>query len=305
MTIQQMRERRAQCRYTYQMISERSGIPVPTLQKIFSGETQSPRRQTLLALERAFEILERERADSSYAYSEGGSRAGAVLREAAPVYQAVSREIPEGAGAAADPREETGLTAGREICWPRQGTYTLEDYLALPDDQRVELIDGVFYNMSAPRVDHQWIAGEIFRQIANYIFEHGGDCRPFIAPTDVQLDNDDRTIVQPDVMILCDPSRLSPERIHGAPDFVLEVISPSTKRKDYTIKLHKYMEAGVREYWILDPRQEVVLIYCFEKEDIPMIRGLGEPIPVGIYGGDLEIDLSQVLGWIRQSRVGP
>lgn len=295
MTINEMREQKARRRYTYQMLSERSGIPVPTLQKIFSGETQFPRRQTLLALERAFAELEKETARSLYG---GNTEQKELLRDGGQAYKTPQEQHGGGDGSSAASRAE-----GERI-WPRQGTYTAEDYLALPDEQRVELIDGVFWNMSSPGVIHQWIVGEVYRQISNYIHAHGGACRPFIAPVDVRLDNDDRTMVQPDVMILCDPGKLSPERVNGAPDYVLEVISPSTKRKDYTLKLHKYQTAGVREYWILDPRQEVVLIYYFESDDIPVIRGLGEPVPVGIYGGDLQIDLRGVQEWIRQSKGG-
>ena len=91
--------------------------------------------------------------------------------------------------------------------------------MALPDEQRVELIDGYFYDMASPTFGHQSIGGEIHRQIANYIMEHGGNCRPFIAPVDVQLDCDERTMVQPDVGIVCDTSKIKRFGIYGAPDF--------------------------------------------------------------------------------------
>ena len=255
MTIEQMMQKKIELGYTYALISEKTGIPLPTVQKIFHGETRSPRYDTMAALQKFF-------------------AQPPLVRETSRYY------VP-----------------GR---YDRQGRYTLDDYLALPDDQRVELIDGVFYDMSAPTRLHQRIAGEIHRQISNYILEHGGSCEPYIAPVDVQLDRDERTMVQPDVIIICESDQESPARIIGAPDFVLEVISPSTRRKDCLLKLHKYENAGVREYWILDPYQEKLLIYWFEQDDIPQIRGLEEPVPVGIYGGDLIIDLKHILRWIRE-----
>lgn len=173
----------------------------------------------------------------------------------------------------------------------------------MPDEQRVELIDGYFYDMSSPTFHHQSIGGEIHRQIANYILEHKGSCRPFIAPVDVQLDCDNKTMVQPDVGIICDPSKIKKFGIYGAPDFLVEVISPSTKRKDYTLKLSKYMNAGVREYWILDYAQRNLLVYFFESESCPVIYGLDQPVPVGIYHGELTIDFSNILKWIEEDLV--
>lgn len=182
----------------------------------------------------------------------------------------------------------------------RNGSYTVDDYHALPDDQRVELIDGYFYDMAAPTFGHQSIGGEIYRQIANFIMERGGACRPFIAPVDVQLDCDDKTMVQPDVGIVCDPSKIQQFGIYGAPDFLVEVLSPSTRKKDLTLKVAKYMEAGVREYWIVDITQQRLLVYFFESEVYPVIYGLEKPVPIGIYDGALAIDFSNIAKWIRE-----
>lgn len=109
----------------------------------------------------------------------------------------------------------------------------------------------------------------MYRQIANFIMERGGSCRPLIAPMDTQLDCDEKTMVQPDVAILCRNDKIKKWGIYGAPDFVLEVISPSTRRKDYTKKLSKYMTAGVREYWILDPCQQKLIVYFLKVRYVP------------------------------------
>ncbi len=143
------------------------------------------------------------------------------------------------------------------------GAYTIADYFTIPDEIRVELIDGAIYDMAAPDFEHQKIVGEIYRQIANYILENNVQCEAGISPIDVRLDCDDRTMVQPDLLILFDHEKIQNGKVFGAPDFVLEVISPSTKRKDYFKKLEKYENAGVREYWILDPYKKQLLVFFF------------------------------------------
>ncbi len=182
----------------------------------------------------------------------------------------------------------------------REGEYTVEDYRELPDDSRVELIDGRFYVMEAPSYIHQKIAGEIHRQIANFIMEQGGACEPLIAPVDVQLDCDEKTMVQPDIAILCDGDKVRKWGVYGAPDFVLEIISPSSRKKDSTKKVAKYADAGVREYWIVDPAQKRLVIYRFDSEEIPMICGLEEPVAIGIYDGKLRIEFDKIRKWMEE-----
>jgi hypothetical protein len=138
------------------------------------------------------------------------------------------------------------------------------------------------------------------RKISNFILEKGGSCLPLMSPIDVQLDCDEKTMVQPDVVILCDEEKLCKWGIFGAPDFVLEVISPSTKKKDYTKKLSKYMAAGVKEYWILDPYQQKLIVYYFESETCPTIYGFQDPVSVGIYDGELEIQFEHIRKWMEE-----
>ena len=165
----------------------------------------------------------------------------------------------------------------------------------MPNDQRVELIDGYFFEMNAPTLYHQDIAGEVYYQLKNFFRKRKGSCRPFISPVDVELGEDRKTMVQPDVLIVCDKSKTENGiRIHGAPDWVLEVISPSTSRKDYIRKTKKYRESGVREYWIIDPYSKKLITYNFEKSSNPTMRNLEGKLPIEIYGGELEIDLDEI-----------
>ena len=192
-------------------------------------------------------------------------------------------------------REPTGVqepSAAYEV--NRQGSYTVDDYRALPDEQRVELIDGYFYDMAAPTFTHQTIVGEVHRQIANFVIENHGSCMPVISPVDVQLDCDEKTMIQPDAAIICKKEIIKKWGVFGAPDFILEVLSPSTKRKDSFKKLVKYEEAGVREYWMIDPNLQKIIVYYFEGEEYPVVYGFDQKVPVRIYDGKLEITFEHI-----------
>ena len=117
---------------------------------------------------------------------------------------------------------------------------------------------------------------------------------PFVAPVDVQLDKDNRTMVQPDVLVVCDQSKMKEHCVYGAPDFVVEVLSKSTRKKDMYLKLDKYRNAGVREYWMVDPKSKRVIVYEFENEDRPVIYEFDGKIPVGIYDGKCVIDFEEI-----------
>jgi segregation and condensation protein B len=135
----------------------------------------------------------------------------------------------------------------------KQEYYTYADYLTWDDKVRYELIDGMPYMMASPSQKHQEISGELFRQLGNFLL--GKPCKPFHAPFDVRLNanKSDDTVVQPDLLVVCDHSKLDGKSVNGAPDFIIEILSPSTMSYDLIIKLNKYMRSGVREYWVVDP----------------------------------------------------
>ena len=115
-----------------------------------------------------------------------------------------------------------------------------------------------------------------------------------MSPVDVQLDCDNKTMVQPDVLIICDPKKIQRFGIFGAPDFVLEVLSPSTRKKDLTLKLNKYIEAGVREYWVIDPEKKILIVYDFAEEGLPCIYPLEGEVGLAIYEEKLKINLTKI-----------
>lgn len=169
-------------------------------------------------------------------------------------------------------------------------TYTIEDIYALQEGERAELIDGQIYYLATPSRTHQKLLLSLSRKIADYIDSKGGECEIDIAPFAVFLNNDDSNYVEPDISVICDPSKLDDKGCHGAPDWIIEIVSPGSKQMDYYKKLFKYNTAGVREYWIVDPAKELVMVYLFEKETMDQYS-FGEDIPVGIYD-DFSIKIS-------------
>ena len=290
--IEAMREKKKEYGFSYGEIAKRSGLPLGTVQKVLGGFTKSPRRETLAAL--AGFLLPEQDLFLEQAHNSGTiSDPVKSLQESRRQYHyTVPEEEPlylrDGA-----PAYVTGLPEGK-----KQGEYTIEDRNALPEDHPYELIDGVIYNMASPALRHQSISGAIYRQLWNYVDSQGGDCIPFIAPTDVRLDRDERTMVVPDVFVICQPDddRMDNDKyINGPPDLLIEVLSPSTRRKDMFTKLYKYEEAGVREYWIVDPNKEKVIVYIFGEESDVSLYGFDSEVPVGIYQGKCRIDFQRVV----------
>lgn len=180
------------------------------------------------------------------------------------------------------------------------GGCTLEDYYAIPDERRVELIDGVIYDMASPNSIHQLVSSFIFNMIFRHISENRGKCIPAIAPLDVQLDCDERTMVQPDIMIICDRKKIIRRCVYGAPDFIAEILSPSTGRRDVTLKLHKYMRAGVREYWMIDPESQQVLVCESDSKDLlPAAYNFDAKLPIKVLDGKCVIDFAQVRDYVQ------
>lgn len=263
MTLEDLKQARKDYGCSYRQIADLSGVPVSTVQKVFDGTTKTPRYQTLQALSEAIRTLTGEGQNSYFSEKTGKPH---YVREQAQAYGS-----------------------------KKQGDYTIEDYFNLPDDQRAELIDGVFYDMAAPLVIHQGMLGELYIAFRNACAAHHiGQCKIFLAPCGVQLDMDERTVVEPDLFILCDPSKLKRRTIFGAPDFVLEILSPSTRRKDMFLKTQKYEEAGVREYWMVDIENRRIIVYVFADPACPVIYTFHDRVPISISEGSCEIDFKEI-----------
>jgi Uma2 family endonuclease len=261
MDVQLLKRIKKLQKLTNEDLAKKSGVPVGTLNKIFSGATKSPKHDTIQALADA---LKSNSYESDYDTN--------ILREA--------------------------------MAYDVNRKYTIEDYYALPDDARVELIDGSFYVMEAPSAAHQTILGELYYVIKSFIKKNNGKCKVYLSPFDVRLDNDNKTMVQPDIIVVCEKSKVDGKRCNGAPDFLAEIVSPNSARLDYIKKLNKYLDAGVREYWIIDPYKNMVTVYSFEKENTPKNYMFSDQIPFGIFEGlnidfrDIEKELEDIGGTI-------
>ena len=176
----------------------------------------------------------------------------------------------------------------------KQGEYTIEDYYAFPNEERMELIDGVIYDMGAPLSIHQLVVGEIYFQLKSKIRMNKGQCKTLMSPIDVQVEKDDKTMVQPDVMVVCEREKIVKRGIYGAPDFVVEVLSPFTRKKDVTVKLALYQRANIREYWIVDPDKKRVYVYEFGKDDLPVMYTFENKVPVAIFDGLVVVDFTEI-----------
>ena len=260
MNIEKMIEIKSDLGITNTMIAKMTGVPLGTVQKIFSGETKSPRYETVQAISKVFDEIQ-----------------AGFLHDGAPAYNAFS--------------------SGRKSSVPDKKDYnnkTIEDYIALPEGTRIELIDGKFYDMAAPTTKHQKIGFELCYMFEGFVESNNGKCVPFVAPTDVQLDCDNKTMVQPDVLVVCDRSKITNARIVGAPDLIVEVLSPSNYMVDLVIKLAKYKHAGVREYWVVIPEEKTLFVYEFEKSDDPVHYTFEDTVPVGIWDGKCKIDFKRI-----------
>ena len=255
MTLEEMKARKRELGYSNEQLSHLSGVPLGTIIKIFGGATSAPRRATIIALEKVLTPR------TTYTVPEPLS---GMVKEPAAAYAA--KEKP----------------------------FTLEDYYLLPENARGELIDGVIYDMSAPTWNHQAIITEITMQLYTCQKAHNSPCRVAMAPVDVQLDKDPYTILQPDILVLCDLQKIQDGICVGAPDMTIEIISSTSRNHDMVLKLNKYKAAGVREYWIVDPENKKVLVYLFGDKNLFMTYDFSDRVPVGISDGKCEIDFSEV-----------
>ena len=175
---------------------------------------------------------------------------------------------------------------------PREKSRTIKDIYSLPEGQRAELIDGDMYMMAPPSRIHQKLVMQLSRIISNYVADKGGSCEVYPAPFAVFLNADDKNYVEPDISVICDHDKLDDKGCVGAPDWIIEVVSPGSRRMDYYTKLFKYRTAGVREYWIVDLEKNRILVYNFESEDTGDYT-FSETVKAGIYH-DLEIDFRSI-----------
>ncbi len=275
MTVEEMKKKKTELGFSCEQISDRSGVPLGTVQKIFSGITKRPRYDTICQLEKAFPM---EPDSNPYP---------GMMKESVSAYRIYG-----------DGTDHEG-DIWKSFRGKKQGEYTLKEYEAIPDEYRVELIDGVIYDLNTPTTIHQQLAFEISIRLREYIGQNKGLCMVLPSPVSVQLDEDDRTMLQPDVVVCCVRDKILRSHVYGAPDMVIEILSPSTRKKDMGLKLKKYITARVREYWMVDPDKKKVVVYDLEHNELPAIYGFEDQVPVNIFAGKCQIDFSEIYSYIE------
>ena len=246
MDIFELKRKKKESRLTNQEIAEMSGIPVSTVNKIFSGATKNPRYATLLALEEV--LVTKEKIPFSY---DRIKKEPVLVREEPDPYQYRAR------------------------------TYRDEDIEKL-EEVRAELIRGNLYMLAAPSRRHQYILTQLILKIGGYIQANQGKCQVYPAPFDVRLFADSSTVVQPDLSVICREEILTDKGCDGAPDWVIEIVSEGNSMHDYVTKMMQYQKAGVREYWIVDPTKDKVYVYNFENPSKTEMYSFEEEVPSGV-----------------------
>ena len=170
--------------------------------------------------------------------------------------------------------------------------YTIDDIYSLTEGSRAELIDGQIYYMAPPTRKHQEILSFLHAAIYNHIDRNKGECKVYPAPFAVFLNKDDKNYVEPDISVICDKLKLTDKGCSGAPDWIIEIVSPGSRRMDYFTKLFKYRTVGVKEYWIVDPEKNRILVYNFESEDTGDYT-FADSVKASIYD-DLFINFSNI-----------
>ncbi len=294
MDISEMNKIKKELKLTYKQISDLSGVPLSTVQKVLGGITDSPKYSTVKALSDVL-LYESRKENPLATYHYSDYTLGNNPERDNQLYDLVeeARHFIHGTSVEKMNQDKGFSQDGKRLM-------TVEDYETLEDDKRVELINGVFYDMATPSAEHQLIAGRIYSQIETYIMQNHGKCIPIIAPFDVQVKKDNYNMVEPDVMIICDKSKIQKNKVFGAPDLAVEIVSKTSGSHDRITKLALYMNAGVREYWIVDPIAEEIIVYHFEKTYMPEHYSFNDKVKVGIYDGKCEIDFGSIREYIKE-----
>lgn len=163
--------------------------------------------------------------------------------------------------------------------------FTLTYIENLPENIRAELIDGQIFYLAAPQLIHQELIGDLYFQIRSYIEAQAGNCKIYVAPVSVRLSEDDKNYLEPDIIVICDSTKLKEDGCHGAPDLIIEVASKSTQKRDYGLKMAKYRSAGVKEYWVIDPQRQTIMVYWFENETMNELHGIHDEVEFHLFPG--------------------
>lgn len=296
MDIKELKRRKKELKITTATLAYMADIPVSTVSKIMTGETKNPSYITIEKIDRA--LLHEEMLQRIHAYKTALDEYFRTLDDSEE-YNLVEFEknyrkknslnndpIPFAKKISSDNEMDGNLAISNDK------RVMISQLQSFGDDKNIELIDGKLIFSQAPLLNRQIMVQNIGEIIKKFIDKSHGKCKMFNGGVNVAIDEDEYSLLIPDIVVLCDESKLNDIGVNGAPDFVLEVVSKSTRRIDYNDKMHKYMHAGVREYWIVDPDKEKVTVYISGEPMMAYVYSFEDDIPVGIYDGELKISIN-------------
>lgn len=292
MDINELKALKKQLKLTTNDIAYMAELPYSTVSKIFTGETQNPQ---YLTLEKINAVLQKEAQKARIAAYIGYMK---KFFEDHPEAEYDTREyhkyLRQKYGVS--PSSDSSDAPSTEGSLAKQVPLALSvsEYFSLETDRTVELIDGQLIYNDLPTMAHQKVVEGLGFAIKSFIKDNNGKCASYSCGINLQLDEEDNSILAPDIVVVCDQSKETDFGILGAPDWIIEVTSPSTRKKDYRQKLSKYMEHGVREYWVIDMQKEIVATYINEMPVVTGIYKFSDAIPVFIYDGKLTICIDDI-----------
>jgi len=297
MDIKELKARKKVLKITTDEIAYLAELPYSTVSKIFTGETKNPKYITIEKIDQALLKIEQQRRIEAYKaaikeYIENHPDEIFENSKFEKIYRKDNDLSPDPIPFAVP---LTNAATEGSLAVKKVSPISFEDYMNLETDRWTELINGKLVSASNPSYEHQVIVDGIGYAIKRYISDNGGKCKVFSSGLNLRFDEEDDTVVIPDVLVRCEQGTIMDYGLYGAPDFVVEVTSPSTRSKDYHVKLEKYMTYGVKEYWIVDLQKRIVVTY---QNDMPTIRAIyhfDDEVPVAIYEGELKIKIDDLL----------
>lgn len=293
MTVEEIRKRKKRLKLTTQQLAILAELPLGTVSKILTGETKNPSYLTIEKLEATIEkeeMLARVEAyqKAMHQYFLEHPEDEGNQKKFEEIYRKVNR-LNDAPIPYAVPKDEEPVMYGSLAL--RDQRMTIHDLNKMGESRDLQLIDGNLIVSEMAGVSHQRMVKRFGRAISDFVEKKQGTCEVFDVGVNVYLDEDEYTLVIPDIAVVCNPSQITERGVDGAPDWVIEVVSPSTRQNDYHKKLHKYMDAGVREYWIVDMDRRMVSV-CINGEPMQVtIYSFDDEIPVHIYEGELCITI--------------
>ena len=295
MDISELKNRKNKLKLTTHQLAELAGAPYSTVSKIMTGETKNPSYVIIDKIDKALSNEEMKIRLKTYAdewqqhikeHSKEDVDQWEFEKEYRKKHHLSDDPIPYAVSVTDkdyDYAMEMEKTRGKRV--------TAEILSMFDEKQKIELLDGRLIFNNSPTLEHQNLVMSIGKKIDRFIDDNHGKCRMINVDVDVRLDEDDYTVLIPDIMVICNPEIIRNDGVWGVPDWVVEVTSPSTKKMDYGRKMHKYLLSGVREYWIVDPQEEKVVVYTEGELVVAHLYSFEDEIPVYIYDGKLKIKI--------------